>query len=227
MSIYAIIPARGGSKGLPGKNICMLNGKPLLAWTIEAANAAEYVDKVFVSTDSGKIGREAEKLGAIVIPRPENISGDQASSESALIHALQYMQENGLHLPEILVFLQCTAPLMSSEDIDGTIKALNNGHFDSALAVAPFYHFLWKNSQLGAEGINHDGKNRCRRQDLSPQYLEAGSVYAMRVDSFLKEKSRFCGRTALYVISDHHRCLEIDDYADLHNAEAMQKIMKL
>ena len=221
MSTFAVIPARGGSKGLPGKNIRRFNGKPLIAYMIEAAQSASLVDRIFVSTDSEEIANVARRYGAEVIIRPKNISGDTASSEDVLLHSLKYFDTSIGLLPEILIMLQCTAPFTSSEDIDGTIKTMLQNKADSALAAVPFYHFLWREDYGKALGINHDGKKRMRRQDMAPQYLEAGSVYAMRVQSFLAEKTRFCGITSLYVNQEHHRCIEIDDAADFYQAETM------
>lgn len=219
---FAVIPARGGSKGLPGKNIRLFNGKPLVAHMIEAAQTASLVDKIFVSTDSEEIAAVASRYGAEVIIRPESISGDTASSEAVLLHALKYCTKAERSLPDILLLLQCTAPFTSPEDINGTIRTMLNNEADSALAVVPFHHFLWREDSGTAFGINHDGKERKRRQDMEPQYLEAGSVYAMRVPVFAAEKTRFCGVTSMYVVEDHHRCMEIDDAADFYQAEAMQ-----
>lgn len=221
MSIFAVIPARGGSKGLPGKNIRLFAGKPLLAYMIEAAQTASLVNKVFVSTDSEEIAAVAGHYGAEVIIRPESISGDTASSEAALLHALEHFEKTE-KLPDILLLLQCTAPFTAPEDINGTIQTMLNNKADSALAVVPFHHFLWREDSGKASGINHDGKERKRRQDMEPQYLEAGSVYAMRVPAFLAEKTRFCGVTSMYVVEEHHRCAEIDDAADFYQCEAMQ-----
>lgn len=141
MSIFAVIPARGGSKGLPGKNIRLFAGKPLLAYMIEAAQTASLVNKVFVSTDSEEIAAVAIRYGAEVIIRPKSISGDTASSEATLLHALEHFEKTE-KLPDILLLLQCTAPFTAPEDINGTIRTMLNNEADSALAVVPFHHFL-------------------------------------------------------------------------------------
>lgn len=218
MKIYAVIPARGGSKGLPGKNVMLFGGKPLVAHAISAAMECGHVDRVFVSTDSPGIASHALRHGAEVITRPPEISGDEASSESALLHALGCMEEK----PDILLFLQCTAPLVTSADVSGVLTRLIEDKADSCVAVSPFHHFLWVETPSGAMGVNHDGAMRKRRQDLKPQYLEAGSVYAMRTSRFQDEKTRFCGKTTLYVMDDPHRCLEIDDMDDFVVAEAVR-----
>ncbi|MDM8119941.1 HAD hydrolase family protein [Succinatimonas hippei] len=221
MKIYAFIPARGGSKGIPLKNIRLFNGKPLIATAIDAANNSRYVKKVYVSTDSSLVATKSKELGANVIMRPQCLGTDTASSESVLLDALEQLSNVG-DVPDLVVFLQCTAPFMTSTDIDGTVQALLDDNADSSLAVVPFNHFLWKKGNIdniGAQGINHDGRYRKRRQDLEPQYLEAGSVYVMKTNLFKEEKTRFCGKTTLYEIDDPSRELEIDDASEFYMAE--------
>lgn len=221
----AIIPARGGSKGVPRKNVRPLAGKPLIAHTIAAALAAIRVDRVIVSTDDDEIAAVAVAAGADVVRRPAAISGDTASSEAALLHVLDTLARSGTHLPATVVFLQCTSPLTSAADIDGTIDALDANAADCALAVAPFYHFLWRTDASGAaSGINHAIHNRPRRQDMEPQYLETGAVYAMRTEGFLAARHRFFGRVALFVQAAE-RCLEIDEPLDFVKAEVMVRAL--
>ncbi len=223
MNVLTIIPARGGSKGIPRKNIQTLAGKPLLAYTIEAALEASTVDRVVVSTDDPEIADVVERYGAEVVWRPAEISGDTASSESALLHTLEYLQETEGYAPDVLVFLQCTSPLTQAEDIDGTVHALLDQDADSALAVTPFHYFLWQRDAQGdAVGINHDKRVRLRRQDQEPQYLETGAVYVMRVEGFKEARHRFFGKTALYVMPPE-RCWEIDAPVDLKVAEVLMR----
>lgn len=219
MNIVAVIPARGGSKGIPNKNIRIFNGKPLIATSIEAAISSKFVNKIYVSTDSKDIAKKSLEYGAEVLIRPSELANDIASSESALLNAIEQIEGKGDHI-DLLVFLQCTAPFITSQDIDGTISKLIEDNADSALAVVPFNHFLWINDENGAKGINHDGKYRKRRQDLIPQYLETGSVYVVKVNKFKEEKTRFCGKTTLYEIDDSAREHEIDDASEFFVAEA-------
>jgi CMP-N-acetylneuraminic acid synthetase len=220
VSRLAIIPARGGSKGLPRKNVLVLAGKPLVAWSIEAARAAREVDRVVVSTDDDEIATVARTYGAEVVRRPEAISGDEASSESALLHVLQSLHDSERYRPDLLVFLQCTSPLTAAADIDGTVRALIDQDADTALAVVDFHYFLWRHANGDAEGINHDKRVRQRRQDREQQFLEAGAVYVMKTEGFLAAKHRFFGRTALYSMPPERRH-EIDDIVDFRIAEAM------
>jgi len=217
----AIIPARGGSKGIPRKNVMPLCGKPMLAWTVEAAQAAKQVDRVVVSTDDPEIGALAQRLGADVVWRPAEISGDGASSETALQHVLEEIGSRDDYQPDLIVFLQCTSPLTAAEDIDGTINALIEEDADTALAVTEFHYFLWRrDGEQAAVGINHDKQVRQLRQEQDPQYLEAGAVYVMRREGFQRVKHRFFGKTALYVMPAE-RCHEIDDPVDACVAEVL------
>lgn len=221
MTVAAIIPARGGSKGVPRKNIRMVGGKPLIAYMIDSAIKAKMLDRVFVSTDDYEIAEISRRYGAEVIMRPAEISGDTASSESALLHALDFLKKTENYEPDIFLMLQCTSPLTPPDEIDGVISTIQNDpSADSCFAAVPFYYFLWKTDVAGtAKGINHDGGPRKRRQDLEKQYLEAGSAYAMRTKKFLEEKTRFCGRTIMYEAPDCSSNLEIDEPVDLCKAE--------
>ena len=216
-SVVAIIPARGGSKGVPRKNVRAVAGKPLLAWNIEAALGAKSVDLVVVSTDDDEIAGVAERYGARVVRRPAEISGDTATSESALLHALGALRDEGCN-PDILVFMQCTSPLTASEDIDGCVDTLLKEDADSAFTAKEFFYFVWKRLPDGsADGINHDKRFRPRRQDREPQYEENGAVYAMKTDGFLAARHRFFGKTVMSLMPES-RCYEIDTEFDLEVA---------
>lgn len=223
MKTVAVIPARGGSKEVPRKNAKLLNDKPLIAWTIEAALRANTVDRVIVSTDDADISVIAKQYGSEVIQRPPEISTDDVSSEEALLHALRTLKGEQQYEPELLIFLQCTSPLMTSSDIDGVVHKMIKERADSALTVAPFHSFIWKSQPEGtAVGINHNAHIRKLRQHMDPQFIETGAVYVMRVKGFLEAKHRFFNKISLYVIPKE-RCLEIDDYSDFHMAEMLLK----
>lgn len=219
MKFIAIIPARGGSKGIPGKNLRPVGGAPLIAHTLRAARASRHINRLVVSTDSAEIAAAARAEGAEAVMRPAELSGDTASSESALLHVLAELARTENYQPDCLVFLQCTSPLTTAEDIDGTIDRLLQEQADSALAVAPFHYFLWQRDAAGgATGINHDKSRRLRRQDREAQYVETGAVYVMKAAGFLQHRHRFFGRTVLHV-TPADRCLEIDEPKDLLVAE--------
>ena len=220
MDCLAIIPARGGSKGIPRKNILPLAGKPLIAYNIEQAQRSRYISRLVVSTDDAEIAEVARQYGAEVVWRPTEISGDAASSESALLHVLESLRQEEGYRPEVLVFLQCTSPLTLAEDIDGTVQALLDQDADNALAVIPFHYFLWRQAEKDATGINHDKRIRPLRQEREPQYLETGAVYVMRVEGFMRARHRFFGKTAMYIMPAERR-LEIDDPVDFQVAEVL------
>lgn len=219
MTGLAVIPARGGSKGIPHKNLLPLAGRPLIAHAIEQASRAQSISRLVVSTDDADIGAVARTSGAEVVWRPASISGDDASSESALLHAIGTLYQNAEPLPDLIIFLQCISPLTLAEDIDGVVQALLTEEADSALAVTPFHYFLWQQNDDGdAVGINHDKRVRPLRQQRKPQFRETGAVYVMRTAGFLQTRHRFFGKTALYLMPSE-RCLEIDEPFDFRVAE--------
>jgi YrbI family 3-deoxy-D-manno-octulosonate 8-phosphate phosphatase len=219
LKVLAIIPARGGSKGIPGKNIKPLGGKPLIEYSIQAALDANCVNRVMVSTDDNKIADAAVKAGAEVVMRPAEISGDKAPSEAALLHVLVELDQKENYRPDIVVFLQCTSPLTIAEDIDGTVNAMLHEKADSAFSAIRFYHFLWrKDAKNEAEGINHNKSVRPMRQDREEQFLENGAIYAFRTEGFLKSRYRFFGKMAIYEMPQK-RCLEIDEPYDFELAQ--------
>ncbi len=161
------------------------------------------------------------KYGAEAVKRPSEISGDFASSESALIHVLKHLKKEENYSPDLCVFLQCTSPLTLPIDIDGTIDALIEEAGDTALSVTPFHYFLWKkNKANSAVGINHDKSIRVMRQQQEEQFLETGAVYVMKTTEFMKKKHRFFGKTVVYVMPSE-RCFEIDEPVDLEIARVL------
>ena len=221
MSTLAVIPARGGSKGIPRKNLKPLCGKPLVAWTIEAARAAQQVERVVVSTDDTEIAGVARHYGAEVVIRPPEISTDLASSESALLHVLDTLEEADGYKPAALAFLQCTAPMTLPRDIDGTLHLVTEGGYDSAVTMVPFHYFVWREGTGGQmEGVNHLATRRLMRQEREPQFLEVGAVYAMRAQGLVDHMFRFFGRVGRYLIPPS-RAIEIDDQEDWFLAEKL------
>ena len=195
----ALIPARGGSKGIPGKNLQTVGDVPLICRSIRAAQASNGVGRVVVSTDDDAIAEAAEAEGVIVIQRPAAIAGDTASSESALLHALDELEEQG-PLETELVFLQCTSPFTTGAQIDAVLTALQKEGCSSSFSVSPWHGFLWR---ADGRGINHDPElPRQRRQDLEPAFLETGAIYAMGVKAFRGCGSRFCPPTRPVVIEE-------------------------
>jgi N-acylneuraminate cytidylyltransferase len=220
-TVVAVIPARAGSKGVPGKNIRPVGGVPLVARAVASAHAAALVDEVAVSTDGAEIAGVAREAGAIVVDRPAEIAGDTATSESALLHALDALEADGL-AADVLVFIQATSPFIDPTDLDAAVQRVLDGESDVVLSVAETHSFLWRQGASGAEAINHDSSFRPRRQDREAQYVETGAFYVMRVDGFRKAGFRFFGRIGLAVTDERHS-IEIDTPAELANADAIAR----
>jgi N-acylneuraminate cytidylyltransferase len=214
MTIGAIIPARGGSKGIPGKNLRHIAGRPLVVHAIHAALFCDKVDRVAVSTDDPAIASLSKAAGAEIIWRPADLSGDTASSESALLHALETWRAAGF-VPDYVLFLQCTSPLTRATDIDQMIShALANGA-DTAFTGVASHRFLWKEDASGNwVGVNHDKSKRPRRQDREREIMENGAAYLMKTAGFLEHKHRFFGKTVCWELPAHH-AIEIDEELDL------------
>jgi N-acylneuraminate cytidylyltransferase len=214
MNPICIIPARGGSKGLPRKNVLPLCGRPLLAWNVLAALEACGAGNVFVTTDDAEISAVGAHYGARIIQRPAELAADKASSESALLHALGEIRTLEGGLPDHFLFLQCTSPLTTAEDLRVVMGALHASDADSAFSATPSHRFLWKFTADGsAVGINHDSRVRLRRQDREPEYAENGAIYAMRTAGFLEKQHRFFGKTIIHVMPEE-RSWEIDSPTD-------------
>ena len=217
--VLAVIPARGGSKGIPRKNVRIVGGKPLIAHAIGAVLAARNVTRVVVSTDDDEIASVSQGFGAGIVRRPQALATDTASSEQALLHALDFLQREENYRPDIVLLVQCTSPLTTPMDIDGTVEALLAQDADCSLAVAPFHYFLWSRDAAGKSvAINHDHTRRLMRQQRRPEFVETGAVYAMRVAGFQETRHRFFGNIALHE-TPAENCLEIDDPVDLELAE--------
>ena len=225
----AIIPARGGSQGLPGKNVARVGGVPLIVRAVHAALAATRIARVVVTTDDEAITAAARSAGAEVIARPAELAGSSASSESALMHALEELSDaarpgSDRHNEQsaITVFIQATSPFIDPADLDAAIERVESGEHDVMLAAAPSHVFLWRDDAQGqsAVGVNHDASHRQRRQDRQPEYLETGAFYVFRTDGFRAAGHRFFGRVGIQPVHPDH-AIEIDGIADLDRARAL------
>lgn len=217
----AIILARGGSKGIPRKNVRLLGDKPLIAHSILDAKESKYTDKVFVSTDDREIAEVSQQYGAEIIDRPNQLAGDSASSESALIHALFEIEQTDV-TPDLIVFLQCTSPIRTGTDIDQAIAKLKADNADSLLSVSPSHRFLWEEVDGVAKSINYDYRHRPRRQDMQQQYVENGSIYIFKPWVLKELGNRLGGKISLFAMSEA-ASWEIDSPLDFEIAESLMK----
>lgn len=218
----AVIAARGGSKGIPHKNLLDLCGKPLIAWTVEQARAARGVDVVAVSSDSDDILAAAETAGAVGVRRPDDISGDLASSESAWLHALDSVDARMGRFDRV-VALQATSPIRESVDIERALETFDREHLDSLLSVCEVEdYFNWRIGANGPEPINYDYRNRRMRQQIEKRYLENGSFYVL-IPSLLREQSNRLGGKIGFHVMERHKMFQIDRPEDVKLCAAIMR----
>ncbi|WP_353816451.1 cytidylyltransferase domain-containing protein [Agromyces sp. SYSU T00266] len=226
----AIIPARGGSRGLPGKNVARVGGVPLVARAVHAALAADRIGRVVVTTDDAEIADAARGAGAEVVTRPPELANATASSESALLHAIDALVRepgpaDGRPVPEVTVFIQATSPFIDPADLDAAVARVASGERDVVFAATPTHGFIWRERDDDADGasavgVNHDPTNRPRRQDREQEFLETGAFYVFRTDGFLLAEHRFFGRIGIQRVHPD-TAIEIDDAADLARARVL------
>lgn len=216
MNIVALVPARGGSKGIPNKNLKKIGGIPLVARSVLAACGVTQIDKTYVSSDSNEILSVGAKYGASPVVRPSTYAADQSSTEEVLLHFLDVMEHQGA-LPDILVYLQCTSPFTTSDDVSKVLASLlQTPGIDCAFSAIEDHAFLWEIDSAGiGVGVNHDAySQRKRRQDLGKTYKENGAVYAVRVKALRETRNRF-GNAARPIPISGTLPFEIDDLIEL------------
>jgi CMP-N,N'-diacetyllegionaminic acid synthase len=219
----AIIPARAGSKGIPGKNLVPLCGQPLVSWSVRQALAAESIDSVWGSSDGAEILEVAERFGARPIKRPPELATDTASSESAWLHALEFIERAGVDVGRI-VGMQPTSPIREASDLDGALGQFDRQNLDSLLSVTEIQDFfVWEPAKDGTfRAVNYDHRNRRRRQAIRPQYRENGSFYVFRPRILREEGNRLGGRIGAYVMAPH-KIFQIDSPEDIALCEAVMR----
>jgi CMP-N,N'-diacetyllegionaminic acid synthase len=218
----AVIAARGGSKGIPNKNLIDLCGKPLIAWTVMQAAAARGVDVVAVSSDSDQILAAAEAAGAVGVRRPEDISGDLASSESAWLHALERL-DGKLGPFGRVVALQATSPIRESSDIEQALATFEREELDSLLSVCEVEdYFNWRIGADGPEPINYDFRNRRMRQQIEKRYLENGSFYVLIPALLREQNNRLGGKIGMHLM-ERHKMFQIDRPEDIKLCAAIMR----
>lgn len=224
-----MIPARGGSKGVPHKNILNLAGKPLIAYTIEAALKSKNSRRVIISTDDVRIAEVAKSYGAEVpFLRPAELAKDDTPSLLVIQHAVKYVEENEGHKFDVVVVLQPTSPLRSEKYIDEAVEKLLRTGADSVVTVCevkhhPFWGFTAKGDKLYP--FSKKGITISRRQDLPEIYAVNGAVYAVRRNVLFEQNSLY-GKDTRAVVMPYEESLDIDNYFDLFIAEMVLKYWK-
>lgn len=229
MEILAIIPARGGSKGVPRKNIREINGKPLIAYTIEAAKKSCYINRVIVSTDDKEIAQIGKGYGAEVpFLRPLELASDTSPSIDTVIHAIEWMKENENYRPDYICLLQCTTPLKTEEHIDGAVQKLIDTGMDGVVSVCeveshPYWMRVFNGNSL--ECFIKQESLTLRRQDLPKVYEFNGAIWVLKTSAVLKEKSMIVENQTGYIMSIEDS-IDIDTELDFKYAEMLIKERK-
>lgn len=226
--ILAIIPARGGSKGLPNKNIKPLCGKPLIGWSIEQAGGSAYIDEIFVSTDSAEIASVAESFG-IEVPflRPAELATDTSPSSGFVLHTIDYYRSQGEEFDYILL-LEPTSPLRDVADINTAIEQLlNHKSAKSIVGVskveATHPAFLVNLSKEGLLEPYLGEMKALRRQELNDLYFFEGSLYLSEIDYYIKTESFYHNLTLPYVVPKY-KSYEVDDIVDFYIIEKLLEL---
>jgi CMP-N-acetylneuraminic acid synthetase len=212
-----LVPARGGSKGIPLKNLCMVNGRPMMQYALEALLDSS-CEKLFVSTDDESIANFSRSIGAEIVWRPDHLSGDDSPTSDCVAHFLDQVQG----VKEVAL-VQATSPMVLPRDIDSCLGLLGDG-FDSAVTMTETHEILWRNGADGMKPMNHRIGERKRRQDMEGTYRETGSVYAFRVDAFARQRAIPCGRVGAFLV-EKTRSFQIDDMEDVSIVESIMEKM--
>ena len=217
MTATAIIPARGGSKGIPRKNLEEVGGLSLVARAIRTCLASQRIESVIVSSDDSEILEEAHREGARVVLRPTELSNDSSRSEDALLHAI----ESSTSIADIIAFVECTSPFINPKDLDEAISLVHNGDFDTVFSVSESDALLWAGKPDNLRPVNHNPFLQTMRQERSGQFIETGAFYCFQTKRFLENRLRFSGRIGGLVVPMETN-LEIDYPVDLAVAQAIE-----
>ena len=222
MECLAVIPARGGSTGLPRKNLTMVGGVPLVVRAVRSALAASHITRTVVSTEDEEIANVARDADAEVVMRPAELADDIIMPDFAVLHVLETLVSEEDYHPDLVCFIQCTSSLTRPDDLDRGIETLLEQEADCLLSVFPTHIFLWRRTADGfAKSVGHDSNvMRKGRQELEPRYRETGAFYVMRTDGFIAARNRLFGRVTLFEMPPE-RSVDIDTPLDLEFAEIL------
>jgi len=220
-SVLAVIPARGGSRRLPKKNVLPLAGKPLIIWSIEAGLSSKCIDKVIVSSDDKEILNISQKAGADTVMRPAELATDEASSYSAMEHVIKTIDKDF----DLTIMLQPTSPLRNGKHIDEAFKFLVQRKADAVISVCKAEHSpLWANTLPVDGSMEHFLKDEIkglRSQDLPVYYRLNGAIYICSTDRFIEEKTFFISNGIFAYRMNHRHSVDIDTITDFQLVEVM------
>lgn len=219
MKTVAFIPVRGGSQSIPLKNIKPLAGKPLLYWTLEAADKSEFIDEIIVATDHPEIEAAAKKFNSkkIKIYKRDAKNAENTSSTESVM--LEYLDKAGLQSADMFVLIQATNPFLTAKDLDRGFEQLVKTKSDSLLSAVRTKRFFW--SQDG-KPYNYDYNHRPRRQDFEGMFMENGAFYISSVGNIITHKNRLSGKISVLEM-DEVSGFEIDEPADWTICEGLLK----
>ncbi|MGA2418311.1 MAG: N-acetylneuraminate synthase [Candidatus Staskawiczbacteria bacterium] len=221
--ILAIIPARGGSKRIPQKNIKPLLGKPLIVYTIESALKSKYLDRIIVSTDDEEISQISKGTGAEVIKRPKNLAEDNTPTHPVVEHIIAYLGETEKYKPDIVLLLQPTSPLRTAQDIDRAIELFLKNKCESVVGVREAEHLIhasFKIEEKYLKPILNRKYLELKRQDLPKVYIPNGAIFISTPANLFKYKSFFCEKILPYIMPTE-KSVDIDNEADFESAELL------
>lgn len=227
--MIAIIPARGGSKGIKNKNLKKIGKYSLIERAVNTAFRSKIFDEVYVSSDCPKIEKLVlEKTKASFIKRPKNLAGDHVSTDAVLKHFYIYLEKNYKKFQDFCL-IQCTSPFFSYKDLCKGYSKFVKNDYGSLFGAIETHTFLWRLKEGSAHEIGHNKSNRQRRQDLDhTDFIEAGSFYFISGKQFSKYKHRFCGKVGIYPSSiSKFLSFEIDNLDDLKFSRMLHKFYKL
>ena len=224
MEILSIIPVRGGSKGIPGKNIKHLCGKPLVAYTIEASLVSKYITRTIASPEDSKIKDVCLSYGAEVIDRPIELAQDETKTAPVMLDVLDKLEAQG-YVPDVTVLLQATCPLRNGKDIDDAFELFFSRDCDSVFSVTDrkYTHAFWRQEKDGSYKALYDFRIRPRRQDIKEHYKmykENGAIYIIKTDVMRKVKDFIGEKPELFVMP---HIIDIDELSDFEKVERIMK----
>ena len=226
MNILSIIPARGGSKGIPLKNLVKIKNKPLLHYTVNASLKSKFVNRTVVSTDSPKIAKVALSLGSEVIVRPKKLANDTIGLEPTINHVLEYLKNTENYVPDIILILQNTSPLRNSTHIDEALTLFKNKKYDSILSGFSYYTFLWKKQKDSSiKPVSYNPNERPNHQKMDEQLYENGAFFITTLSAFKKSNCRISGKIGFYKMPIE-LSYNIDTLEDLDDVKRMMNLMK-
>ena len=222
----ALIPARGGSKGLKKKNLYPVNNKPLISWTIESAISSHYLEQIFVSSDDNSILEIASKEGVNCIERPANLAEDTSSMESVIMHSIEQIDKQGIGF-KYLILLQPTSPLRDSKDIDLACKKFVQLKADSLISVTNVESSVLKTLVKDNNGFLRPAFDNkfpsMNRQQLPLAYRPNGAIYIINKKLFLNNPTLFQKDTAMYEMKEN-KSIDVDSINDIHTIEKLNLI---